>query len=62
MKRVWMDQGGTFTDVVRVSGGHWQVDKVLSDRADLLELGAGCAERRRLVVCQFVASQLIWSH
>ncbi|NOY26440.1 MAG: 5-oxoprolinase, partial [Oligoflexia bacterium] len=31
-RRVWMDQGGTFTDVLRVGGGVVRVDKLLSDR------------------------------
>lgn len=45
---VWMDQGGTFTDVVRVhADGRVEVDKVPSDRADLASLGAGAAEVRR---------------
>ena len=43
-----MDQGGTFTDVVRVSDdGSVQVEKVLSDRADLTALGAGSGDVRR---------------
>jgi len=47
MSRVWMDQGGTFTDVVRVRSGRWVVDKVLSDQVDLGALGHGARECRR---------------
>jgi len=47
-RAVWMDQGGTFTDVVRVGAdGSVQIDKVLSDRADLVALGAGAIDVRR---------------
>ncbi len=46
--RVWMDQGGTFTDVLRVGeDGRVRLSKVLSDRADLAGLGAGAEEVRR---------------
>ena len=46
--RVWMDQGGTFTDVVTVDDdGVATVRKVLTDRADLAALGAGAREVRR---------------
>lgn len=44
MSRVWMDQGGTFTDVVRVDpDGHFTVEEVLTDTApiDVLARGAG---------------------
>ena len=45
---VWMDQGGTFTDVVRVApDGHVRVEKVPSDRADLVALGESALEVRR---------------
>jgi 5-oxoprolinase (ATP-hydrolysing) len=45
---VWMDQGGTFTDVVRVDAdGGTSVQKVLSDRADLEALAAGATDARR---------------
>lgn len=43
-----MDQGGTFTDVLRVdAAGRVRLDKVLSDRADLAALGADAVEVRR---------------
>ncbi len=45
---VWMDQGGTFTDVVRVrADGSIEVEKHLSDRVDLEALGAGAKDVRR---------------
>jgi len=45
---VWMDQGGTFTDVVRMEpDGSVRVEKVPSDLADLVALGSGGAEVRR---------------
>ena len=50
MRRVWMDQGGTFTDVVRLDGDRLTVDKVLSDTADLAALGADAAVRRGTTV------------
>ncbi len=41
MTRVWMDRGGTFTDVLRVHpDGTTTIDKVWSDTADLNALGA----------------------
>jgi 5-oxoprolinase (ATP-hydrolysing) len=47
MNRVWMDQGGTFTDVVRVdSDGHFTVEKVLTDTATLDVLAQGAGEVR----------------
>lgn len=42
-----MDQGGTFTDVVRLGPGGLRVEKVFSDQADLQALGAGAASARR---------------
>jgi 5-oxoprolinase (ATP-hydrolysing) len=43
-----MDQGGTFTDVVRRwPDGRVAVEKVLSDTAALDALAAGAAEQRR---------------
>ena len=48
MTRVWMDQGGTFTDVVRVSDdGTVQIEKVLSQTACLTELAEGATDVRR---------------
>ena len=48
MARVWMDQGGTFTDVVRVSDdGVMRIEKVLSQTACLTELADGAADVRR---------------
>ncbi len=45
---VWMDQGGTFTDVVAVDdSGQWSVRKVLSDAADLHSLAATADDVRR---------------
>ena len=45
---VWMDQGGTFTDVVRMrADGTLEVEKHLSDRVDLAALGAGADDVRR---------------
>lgn len=45
---IWMDQGGTFTDVVHVEpDGRVRVEKVLSDRADLDRLGRGAGDVRR---------------
>ncbi|MEC8423909.1 MAG: hydantoinase/oxoprolinase N-terminal domain-containing protein, partial [Myxococcota bacterium] len=45
---IWMDQGGTFTDVVHVDpDGGVRVEKVLSDRADLDALGRGASDVRR---------------
>ncbi|MCK6503699.1 hydantoinase B/oxoprolinase family protein [Myxococcota bacterium] len=46
-RRVWMDQGGTFTDVVQVDAGGLRIEKVLSDRASLAALAAGADEVRR---------------
>ena len=47
-RSVWMDQGGTFTDVVEVdAAGRATVRKVLSDQADLRALGADAAQVRR---------------
>ncbi|HCH66821.1 MAG: 5-oxoprolinase [Deltaproteobacteria bacterium] len=44
----WMDQGGTFTDVVHIDGdGRWHVSKVLSDAADLERLAHGAGDVRR---------------
>ncbi len=44
----WMDQGGTFTDVVRVSAdGRATLAKVWSDRVDLAAEGGGAASVRR---------------
>ena len=45
--QVWMDQGGTFTDVVRLSAGRVTVEKVLSDRANLASLSGGADHVRR---------------
>ncbi len=50
MDRIWMDQGGTFTDVIRLRDGVLTIEKVLSDRADLLALGADAAIRRGTTV------------
>ncbi len=48
MTRCWMDQGGTFTDVVTVDAdGRCHVAKVLSDAADLEALAAGAEDVRR---------------
>ena len=48
---VWMDQGGTFTDVVRVDPrGRVEVSKVLSDAADLGALAGEAAVRRGTTV------------
>ena len=48
MTRVWMDQGGTFTDVVRVSDdGTVQIEKVLSQTACLTALAEGATDVRR---------------
>ena len=46
-RRVWMDQGGTFTDVVRLTEAGVTVEKVPSDQADLAALGADADEVRR---------------
>ena len=44
--RVWIDQGGTFTDVLRVQeDGRLHLDKVLSDAADLERQSAGAELR-----------------
>ena len=48
--KIWMDQGGTFTDVVRLTDGVLTVEKVLSDQADLLALGADASVRRGTTV------------
>jgi 5-oxoprolinase (ATP-hydrolysing) len=46
--RIWLDRGGTFTDVIRVdAAGRLSFEKVPSDRASLDELAAGAAESRR---------------
>jgi len=43
-----MDQGGTFTDVVRIhENGNLEIEKVLSDTASLDHLGQGASEVRR---------------
>jgi len=43
-----MDQGGTFTDVVRVTDdGHLKIEKVLTDNADLTALAEGASQIRR---------------
>ncbi len=48
MTRVWMDQGGTFTDVLRLApDGTVQATKIWSDLACLSELGAGDPSPRR---------------
>ena len=48
MTRVWMDQGGTFTDVVRVDrAGHVRIEKVLSETASLATLAEGIDDVRR---------------
>lgn len=41
MTRTFVDRGGTFTDVVRVTNGHVWVTKVPSDRAVVGELAVG---------------------
>mgnify|MGYP003950947095 CR=1 FL=1 len=49
--QVWMDQGGTFTDVVRVNDtGLASVEKHLSDGACLLALAEGSPARRGTTV------------
>ena len=48
MNRVWMDQGGTFTDVVRVTAsGTVSIQKVLTDGVDLDRLAEGAIDVRR---------------
>lgn len=48
MAAVWMDQGGTFTDVVRVGqDGLWHVEKVWSATVDLEAEAQGVAQVRR---------------
>ncbi len=48
MDQIWMDQGGTFTDVVRVTdSGQIEVQKVLSDTADLQALAENAVHVRR---------------
>jgi len=48
MTRVWMDQGGTFTDVLTLEDdGRVRVDKIWSDTADLEALGAADPAPRR---------------
>ena len=48
MARVWMDQGGTFTDVVRVTDdGRITVEKVLSQTACLTTLAGDALDVRR---------------
>ena len=45
---VWMDQGGTFTDVVRLTAhGHLTIEKIPTDQANLAALGAAADEVRR---------------
>jgi 5-oxoprolinase (ATP-hydrolysing) len=45
---IWMDQGGTFTDVVRIhESGKLDISKVLSDQASLEDLGRHADEVRR---------------
>ena len=45
---IWMDQGGTFTDVVRIQqNGDLEISKVLSDQASLEALGHQADEVRR---------------
>ena len=47
-KHIWMDQGGTFTDVVRIDEhGQLEIEKVLSDQASLDDLGRSAGEVRR---------------
>ena len=46
--QIWMDQGGTFTDVVRIQeNGDLEIEKVLSDQASLDQPGQDAAEVRR---------------
>ena len=46
--QIWMDQGGTFTDVVQIQeNGDLKISKVLSDQASLGQLGQGASEVRR---------------
>ena len=46
--QVWMDQGGTFTDVVRLRpDGGIELQKVLSDRVSLEDCAAGASALRR---------------
>ena len=48
MSRVWMDKGGTFTDVVRVTAsGDVAIDKVPTDNAALQTLADGAVDVRR---------------
>ncbi|MEC8193653.1 MAG: hydantoinase B/oxoprolinase family protein [Myxococcota bacterium] len=48
MSRVWMDQGGTFTDVVRVAAsGEVTIEKVPTDRATLHALAEDAVDVRR---------------
>ena len=48
MNRGWMDQGGTFTDVVRVTAsGTVSIQKVLTDGVDLDRLAEGAIDVRR---------------
>ena len=45
---IWMDQGGTFTDVVRIhESGTLEISKVLSDHASIEGLGRDAKEVRR---------------